>query len=68
MAVALKEPKSQGAANPSPAAPVAPTHAAREAEPTVFRGDVLFFLFWAFCFLLMASMIAFETIAGILRH
>jgi hypothetical protein len=68
MAVALKEPKSQPVATLSPAAPVVPAPAVREPGPTVFRGDVVFFLFWAICFLLMAFMIAYETIAGIFRH
>ena len=50
-----------------PTIPVTPAAGAPPTEqaPLAYRADVVIFLLWMGCFLLVASMIVYETIVGL---
>jgi hypothetical protein len=54
-------PPATSAPTASPAAPPLPA----EQTPPAYPGDVIVFLLWMGCFLLVASMIIYETIVGV---
>jgi hypothetical protein len=54
-------PPAASAATASPAAPPLST----EPTPSAYRDDVVVFLLWMGCFLLVAGMIIYETVVGV---
>ncbi|HEY1861038.1 MAG TPA: hypothetical protein VGG61_11820 [Gemmataceae bacterium] len=54
-------PPATSAPKASPTVPPLPA----EQTPPAYPGDVIVFLLWMGCFLLVASMIIYETIVGL---